>query len=89
MPDARIPFASSARILVCSAPKSSTPQVHKEAPVVQYDMEKTFNSEEVQEAGLGPDSRCLWGRSLSWRRDRKNQDKKSLLRRFRRASCKG
>lgn len=85
----RLPFASSARILVCSAPKSSTPQVHKEAPVVQYDMEKTFNSEEVQEAGLGPDSRCLWGRSLSWRRDRKNQDKKSLLRRFRRASCKG
>ena len=57
-----LPFTSSARILVCSAPKSSTPQVHKEAPVGQYDMEKTFNSEEVQEAGLGPRSRCLWGR---------------------------
>ncbi|KAM7228585.1 hypothetical protein CapIbe_021039 [Capra ibex] len=76
-------WGSWARILVCSAPKSSTPQVHKEAPMGQYDMEKTFNSEEVQEAGLGLDA------SLSWRRDRKNQDKKSLLRRFRRASCRG
>ena len=39
----------------------------------QYDMEKTFNSEEVQEAGLGPDSRCLWGCRLSWRKEERTR----------------
>lgn len=45
----------------------------------QYDMEKTFNSEEVQEAGLGPDSRCLWGCRLSWRKEERTRTRSPPL----------